>query len=113
MGARIRVTLEGTRAYCDLKTNFHYDIQFLTVDEAFFPEYLSHEYADWLYTPQLARMAGPALMPRKVITAARRQAAQRARRRPSRRPDGTRGTPACALPRRENRVRRDQAPTAG
>jgi hypothetical protein len=75
LGSRLAITLDGASAHREHKSRFHYNVSFLTIDEAYFAEYLAHEYADWLYTPQLARVAGPALAPKKLAERARRDPA--------------------------------------
>jgi hypothetical protein len=72
IGQRIRLTLEGPSAYPEVKDHFHYDVEHLRIDEATIDAYLAHEYADWLYTPQVARMFGAARAPAKLVSAARR-----------------------------------------
>lgn len=73
VAARVRLTLEGAKAHPAVKDLLHYNADWLSVDEAHFPKYLSHEYADRLYTPIVARVAGPGLVPAKLADSARRQ----------------------------------------
>jgi hypothetical protein len=72
---RCRLTLEGTAAWDEVKTAFHYDVEHLRIDEGAIDAYLTHEYADWLFGPQIARMFGMARAPAKLVSAAKRQAA--------------------------------------
>lgn len=74
-GDRCRLTVEGAGVYPTLKDRFHYDVQHLLVDAASIDAYLAHEYGDWLYTPQIARVFGPGRAPAKLASAAKRQPA--------------------------------------
>ncbi len=75
VGDRCRLTVDGAAVYPSMKDRFHYDVQHLRIDEASIDTYLAHEYADWLYPPQIARIFGPQRVPAKLASAAKRQPA--------------------------------------
>lgn len=69
---RLAITLEGTPAYVAHEKAYAYNLPLLTIDEAFIPVYLEHEYASWLLDPQLLRVAGPGIVAPRMLTPMRR-----------------------------------------